>query len=93
MYSDLLRHRQSMNGQVNWEGAAKFDKMVALCQEHSDDILIGFTGGWNAFANTPIEKLHSRSHYKWDYTRYMGKKKHSDRLMGKTVFQVLAQKK
>lgn len=82
-----------MNGQVNWEGAAKFDKMVALCQEHSDDILIGFTGGWNAFANTPIEKLRSRSHYKWDYARNMGKKKRSDWLRGKSVLQVLARKR
>lgn len=79
--------------QVYWEGTAKFDEMVALCQEHGDDIVIGFTGGWNAFANTPIEKLRSRSHYKWDYARNMGKKKRSDWLRGKSVLQVLARKR
>ncbi len=77
---------------TNWAGTAKFDEMVALCKEHGDDIVIGFTGGWNAFANTPIEKLRSRSHYKWDYNRNMGKKKRSDWLRGKTVLQVLERK-
>jgi hypothetical protein len=67
--------------------------IITLCQEHGDDIVIGFTGGWNAFANTPMEKLRSRSHYKWDYARNMGKKKRSDWLRGKSVLQVLARKR
>lgn len=75
-----------------WAGTAKFDEMVALCQEHGDDIVIGFSGGWNAFANTPIEQLRNRSHYKWDYTTNMGSKKRSDWLSGKTILQVLERK-
>jgi len=75
-----------------WAGTAKFIEMVALCEEHGDDIVIGFTGGRNAFANTPIEKLRNRSHYKWDYTMNMGGKNRSDWLRGKTVLRELERK-
>ena len=79
--------------QVNWAGTVKFDDMVALCEEHGDNIVIGFKGGWNAFANTPVEKLRNRSHYKWDYISNMGRKNRSDWLRGKTVLRVLERKK
>ncbi len=78
--------------QANWAGTAKFDELVSLCQEHGDKIVIGFTGGWNALANTPIEDLRNRSHYKWDYARNMGRKKRADWLGGKTVLRVLERK-
>jgi hypothetical protein len=74
---------------VNWSGNVKFDEMVAMCQEHGNNILIGFTGGRTAFANTPLEKLKIRGHYKWDYATSTAKRKAADWLTGGMVLELL----
>lgn len=74
---------------VNWSGTAKFDEMVALCQEHGNNILIGFTGGKTAFANAPLEKLKIRGHYKWDFASSAAKRKTADWISGGLVLDLL----
>ncbi|MFU8827322.1 MAG: hypothetical protein ACNA70_07505 [Brevefilum sp.] len=83
--------RKPTKRSVNWSGTAKFPGMVALCQQHGDDILIGFTGGRTAFVNTPLVDLQNRPHYKWDYASSTAKRTHTDWLAGGTVLELLRQ--
>jgi len=81
--------KKSAARSVNWAGTAKFDEMVGLCQQHGDNILIGFTGGRTAFANTPLDKLQNRMYYRWDYASSTAKRKVADWLRGGTVLELL----
>jgi hypothetical protein len=74
---------------VNWSGTCKFHEMVRLCQEHGDDILIGFTGGKAAFGNASVEALKNRPHYKWDWASRPAKRNRADWLLGRTVLDLL----
>lgn len=76
---------------VNWSGTCKFTEMLQLCQEHGDSILIGFTGGRTAFANTTLEALENRHHYKWDWSNSTAKRNRTDWLAGGTVLKMLSQ--
>ncbi len=72
-----------------WQGTFKFQKMVDFCQEHGDDIVIGFTGGKSQLANSDFSYLKNRSHYKWDYSKNMAGKKHADWIAGNQVLRIL----
>lgn len=81
--------KKSAARSVNWAGTGKFNEMVKLCQEHGDSILIGFTGGRTAFANTPLDKLQNRLFYRWDYANSTAKRRAADWLRGGTVLELL----
>jgi len=83
--------RKKANRSVNWSGTCKFPQMVKLCQEHGNSILIGFTGGRTAFANTTLEKLHNRPHYKWEWASSTAKRNRADWLPGGIVLMLLQQ--
>lgn len=83
--------RKPTKRSVNWSGMVKFDEMVALCQQYGDDILIGFTGGRPAFANSTLVDLKNRQHYKWDYASSTAKRTRANWLTGKTVLELLRQ--
>jgi hypothetical protein len=72
-----------------WQGTLKFDAMVELCQTQGDEVVIGFTGGKEKFANSTLSELKNRSHYKWDYSTNMSGKNRSDWLSGSTVLGLL----
>ncbi len=74
---------------VNWSGTCKFHEMVQLCQEHGDDILIGFTGGKTVFTSASLEALRERGHYKWDWANSPAKRTTADWLPGGTVLDLL----
>ncbi len=73
----------------NWAGTFRFDEMFQKCKAHGDAVVIGFTGGSTAFMNTPLDKLKSRSHYKWDETTSVSKKNNADWLHGGDVIEML----
>ncbi|MBW6465666.1 MAG: hypothetical protein K0B06_04095 [Brevefilum sp.] len=83
--------REKVSRSVNWSGTCKFDEMVQLCQENGNNILIGFTGGKTAFADTTLEKLRNRPHYKWDWSSSTAKRNIADWLPGGTVLALLRQ--
>jgi arginine/ornithine N-succinyltransferase beta subunit len=74
-----------------WQGTVDFHEMFNLCLEHGDNIIVGFTGGINAFASSPFLELQSRRFFRWDYAKNtMGKKK-ADWLSGSMVIELLRQ--
>jgi len=72
-----------------WQGTLKFEEMVELCQRQGDEVIIGFTGGKEKFANSTLSELKNRLHYKWDYSTNMSGKNRSDWLSGSTVLGLL----
>lgn len=52
---------------TNYAGKFGFGTMVAACQQHGDEIMIGFDGGRSGFHATPAERLKVRD-YKFDWT-------------------------
>jgi hypothetical protein len=74
-----------------WKGTLKFDAMVELCQNHGDEIVIGFTGGRTAFVNSSLSYLRNRHYFKWDYSNNMAKKNPSDWIPGNQVINLLEQ--
>jgi len=72
-----------------WEGTVKFPEMFELCVEHGDNILIGFTGGVEAFAGSTLSALETRSFYRWDYAYITDGKNLPDWLPGGTVIELL----
>lgn len=81
--------RTSSSPPKRWQGTLKFDAMVKLCLNKGDEIVVGFTGGREKFANSHLSELKNRSHYKWDYSTNMSGKKRLDWLPGSTVIEVL----
>lgn len=73
----------------NWEGTLKFQDMFDFCLKHGDDIVVGFTGGKEAFVRITLSGLQQRSHYKWDFAKNMAGKKRSDWLPGTSVIEML----
>jgi hypothetical protein len=72
-----------------WEGTLNFDGMVNLCQKYGNDILIGFTGGREAFTRKTLSELQKRSSYKWDFAKNKTGKKLADWLPGAFVIAML----
>ena len=62
---------------------------IAWSLLQGDEIVIGFTGGKEKFANSALSELRNRSHYKWDYSTNISGKKRSDWLPGSTVIETL----
>lgn len=85
--TDEINHPQRTS--PYWEGTVKFPEMFELCIEHGDNILIGFTGGVEAFASSTLSALQTRSFYRWDYAHITDGKNLSDWLPGGTVIELL----
>lgn len=75
-----------------WQGTVDFHEMFNLCLQHGDIIIVGFTGGIQAFARSTLSELQSRRFFRWDYAEnMMGEKKKVDWLSGSTVIEILRQ--
>lgn len=72
-----------------WQGTLKFPDMYKLCLQLGDDVIIGFTGGKEAFSTSSLAGLQSRLFYRWDYSKNMAGKKQSDWLPGSLVLEIL----
>jgi hypothetical protein len=73
----------------HWQATLNFNGMFDLCNQHGDDIIIGFTGGKLAFIRKTLLELQKRPSYKWDYAKNTSGKKQSDWLPGETVIEIL----
>lgn len=80
---------QQVKWSKKWQGTFKFDDMVAHCNKHGNDIIIGFSGGKTSFAKSSIEYLQQRPHYKWDYAENLSGKNRSDWIPGGWVIKKL----
>lgn len=80
---------QQGNRSAKWQGTFKFDEMVAHCARHGNNIIIGFTGGKTSFANSSMEYLQQRPHYKWDYAENLSGKNRADWIPGGLVIKML----
>lgn len=87
--SELVSNQKREARSDNWAGTAKFNEMVKLCQQQGDTILIGFTGGRIAFANTTLDELKTRLFYRWDYANSTAKRNQVNWLTGGTVLELL----
>lgn len=74
---------------VYWQGTVKFDEMVALCKQEGNKIIIGYTGGKQAFMNASLEALQARHLYRWDYAQNRARKKLDDWLPGDVIIDLL----
>lgn len=74
-----------------WQGTVDFHEMYNLCLQHGDNIIVGFTGGINAFASSQFSELQSRRFFRWDYAKNSLGKKKGDWLSGSTVIDILRQ--
>jgi hypothetical protein len=74
---------------VKWQGTLKFTDMLALCVRQGDEVLIGFTGGREAFLAKSLNELRARPSYKWDYADNLAGKKRADWLYGADAVHML----
>lgn len=72
-----------------WQGVAKFPEMMQLCQKHGENIIIGFTGGIEAFKKSTLQELIARRFYRWDYTVNDKNKNKADWISGATVLDLI----
>jgi hypothetical protein len=75
--------------QANWQGTLNFPAMFDLCRQRGDEVVIGFTGGKEAFIGKRLFELQNRPSYKWDLAENMARKKWSDWLLGTEVIKML----
>jgi hypothetical protein len=74
---------------ANWQGTLSFRAMFDLCLQRGDEVVIGFTGGKEAFIGKRLFELQNRPSYKWDLAENMARKKRSDWLLGTEVIKIL----
>ena len=64
--------------------------MVDLCVERGDAVVVGFTGGKEAFLKMGLVELKRRSSYKWDFTENLAGKRRADWILGSEIVEMLA---
>jgi hypothetical protein len=62
---------------------------LSFAKDRENEVIIGFTGGKENFANSTLSELKNRLHYKWDYSTNMSGKNRSDWLSGSTVLGLI----
>jgi hypothetical protein len=77
---------------VNYKGKLDFASMIDLCQQHGDDIIIGFKGGISEFRSRSNSSLEQRE-YKWDWVEGgTGIKDRSNWIPGTIILKLVAEK-
>ena len=74
----------------SWEGTLVFSGMVDLCVRQGDAVVVGFTGGKEAFLKKRLVDLKRRPSYKWDFTENLAGKRRADWILGSEVVEMLA---
>ncbi len=75
----------------NWHGVLSFIGMVDHCALHGDNVVIGFTGGREAFLKKTLVDLKKRPSYKWDFAKQMAGKKRADWIPGSEISEMLVE--